>query len=131
MLGLGRLEEMQWWGRQAMLGWQAQQLRKMLQHAAGTVPHYQRVLPGVPEDTAGNIASILASLPILTKNELRESYDSLLSTLHLARKPLVGTTSGSTGKPLRVSIDRPAFARHFDRAQHAKRLLELLARTAR
>jgi phenylacetate-CoA ligase len=110
---LGRLEEMQWWGRQAMLEWQAQQLRKMLQHAVETVPHYQRVLPGVAEVTAGNIASILASMPILTKNELREGYDSLLSTLHLARKPLVGITSGSTGKPLRVSIDRPAFARHF------------------
>jgi phenylacetate-coenzyme A ligase PaaK-like adenylate-forming protein len=110
---LGGLEEMQWWERPAVLGWQAQNLRMILQHAVDTVPFYQRGLPPVPEVTADNPAAVLASLPVLTKDDLRQAFDALQSTAPLVHQPLNLSTSGSTGRQVRLRVDRPAFARYF------------------
>jgi len=110
---LNRLEEMQWWERPAMLRWQAQQLQFLLQHAVDTVPYYRRLIQAIPEVTAENTASVLDSLPILTKGDLRESFDALQSTARLRRRPLDLSTSGSTGRYARVRVDGAAFARYF------------------
>jgi phenylacetate-CoA ligase len=110
---LDRLEEMQWWGRQAMLGWQAQQLRMILQHAASTVPYYRRVLPPAVDLADGDVATVLGRLPVLTRDGVRDNYDALRSSARLPRKPLVGSTGGTTGMRLMICVDRAAFARYF------------------
>jgi len=110
---LDRLEAMQWWGHSQMLDWQSVELTKMLEHAISTVPYYERVLSPIDAAEESDVQSRLRKLPVLTKEQVRENFQELQSTLAMRRKPLEFSTSGSTGKPLKIRVDRAAFARYF------------------
>jgi phenylacetate-CoA ligase len=81
-------------------------LRRMLKHAAATVPFYRERFAQVgfrPDDV--NAISDLQSLPLLTKTDIRNRGPELLSASFRDRPLIRKTTSGSTGVPLEVRLD--------------------------
>ncbi|HEY1376890.1 MAG TPA: phenylacetate--CoA ligase family protein [Gemmataceae bacterium] len=81
-------------------------LRRVLQHAATTVPYY-RDLFGRYAFQPDDVYSVddLQSLPLLTKTAIRERGPELLSDSYRGRPLTRKTTSGSTGVPLEVQLD--------------------------
>jgi phenylacetate-CoA ligase len=81
-------------------------LRRVLRHAADTVPYYRELFPRVgfqPEDVRS--LADLHALPLLSKGTIRERCADLRSE-SFRNQPLTRkTTSGSTGVPLAVHLD--------------------------
>lgn len=115
------LEEMirrSYWSRAELLKYQEKKLRKLLKHAYDSVPFYHKLLSEAeikPEDVKS--VGDLSKLPIVTKNEISESIDSVISERFRTRNLRTLSTSGSTGKPLQVFITRDE-----DRFRKAKHL---------
>ncbi|MFO0809871.1 MAG: phenylacetate--CoA ligase family protein [Gemmataceae bacterium] len=88
-------------------------LRRILRHAVGTVPYYRDLFHRLrlsPEDVAS--FDELQRLPLLTKSDVRERGDEMMSEAFLGRGHapsrcglLRKTTSGSTGVPLAIRLD--------------------------
>jgi phenylacetate-CoA ligase len=74
-------------------------LREIVSHARQTVPFYR--------DLSGEIHSFddFQSIPILTKQHIRDRFDDLLSSSYCGQNLHLKKTSGSTGVPLRVLLD--------------------------
>lgn len=85
---------------------QAVALRRILRHAAATVPYY-RDLTRRLKLSIDDITSLddFAVWPILTKTVIRERPGELLSELYGGKPLLKKSTSGSTGVPLEVKLD--------------------------
>jgi phenylacetate-CoA ligase len=84
--------------------WEA--VHGLLAHAYATVPFYRERLDRAgltPADFRG--FEDYRRLPVLTKADLREHGDRLLSTSHDRRRLRVKQTSGSTGVSVRVLVD--------------------------
>ena len=99
---LATLEKTQWLKREEIAKIQRQRLRALIKHAYFKVPYYHRVfkLRGLMPEDIKNQDSLL-KLPILTKEDIRENFDDLISR-DLPRKEMVASsTGGSTGEPLR------------------------------
>ncbi|MCK9356031.1 MAG: hypothetical protein M0R22_02620 [Dehalococcoidia bacterium] len=98
---LGELERSQWWPRERIEETQSQRLRQLIEHAYQTVPHYRVVMQQrhvTPADIRS--AADLTLLPVLTRPEVQEHRDELLSEGFPARLLRPTKTSGSTGTPL-------------------------------
>jgi phenylacetate-coenzyme A ligase PaaK-like adenylate-forming protein len=88
---------------------QLDQLRRLIRHAAATVPFYRdRCDPARVRHLQD-----LERLPILTKEEAREAGDALVSGLLPPHGRLTIQTSGTTGSPLQVRCDRAALQRNY------------------
>lgn len=82
-------------------------IRRMVRHAARTVPHYRDLFAreGIdPDDVRG--AADLDRLPLLDKDLVRSRPDLFLSEGRAGRSALSVLTNGSTGAPMRVHHDR-------------------------
>jgi phenylacetate-CoA ligase len=81
-------------------------LRRVLRHAAATVPYYRDLFGRVGFRPDGvRSADDLHALPLLTKTTIRERSLELMSE-SFRNEPLTRkTTSGSTGVPLEVRLD--------------------------
>ena len=102
---LQQLEQSQWWSRERIEAQQLRQLSKLLDHAVATVPHYHRSLAATGVAPGEVITrERLGALPILTRRDIQEAGDRLLSTAvpadHGERQSTA--TSGSTGMPVSV-----------------------------
>ena len=100
------LEETQWWTVEHLRELQAQRLRPLIKHAYENVPYYRKIFKQrglTPSDIQS--ASDLTKLPILTKKEIGENFDAMLSSDFAQRKPKLNFTSGSTATPLQYYID--------------------------
>jgi phenylacetate-CoA ligase len=77
-------------------------VRELVAHAAATVPYYRRL--GL---RPGDIHSLddFRTVPVLTKQDVRDHFDDLLSESYRGRALHLKKTSGSTGVPLRVLLD--------------------------
>jgi phenylacetate-CoA ligase len=82
-----------------------ERLGALLRHAAQAVPHYAERLEGMDEEIAHDPVAVLRSLPVLTKADVRESFDRLCSTDLSGRGTYEQTSGGSTGEPLRLMQD--------------------------
>lgn len=114
-------------------------LRALLAHAVAHSPYYRRRLAGIDITRAA-----LADLPVLTKTEMMEHYDELVTDPRLRKADLgafvddlgnlgklylgrygVSHTSGSQGQPALIVQDKDAlalvFAVQFARATKLKR----------
>jgi phenylacetate-CoA ligase len=106
---LQHLEKSQFESPAVIQSRQLELLKLQLQLAYENVPHYRHAW-----DAAGLHPSQIRSLgdlshwPILTKNDIRQAGDKLLSGKYDASKLRVKKTSGSTGVPLTIRIDEPA-----------------------
>ncbi len=102
---LRRLQELERASRDELEAFQRAELAALLRHAYDHVPYYRRLFAEAgarPEDIRG--AADLARLPILTRQEARDSAGQRTSTappLPAIKK----TTGGTTGEPLVIRYD--------------------------
>ena len=102
----GLLAESERWSRAELEAYQDERLRHVVAHAYETVPFYRRrfdALKLVPADFRGR--ADLPKLPLLTKQDIRQHFDDLVSTAAPRKKLKTGHTSGTTGTPLTVAYD--------------------------
>lgn len=95
------------WSRDRLVEFQNKELRKVVQHAYDFVPFYHKKFKDVglrPQDI--RTMKDLNKLPIITKEELRENLDKLISSKCISKNLKVIHTSGSTGEPLFLKISR-------------------------
>ena len=90
-------------------------LRRLVSHAAATVPFYRDRL----DPTAIRDLLDLEQVPVLTKGEVRRAGAALLSTAPPRRGRITIHTSGTTGTPLRIQCDRGALRRNYAFFSHA------------
>lgn len=98
---LFQLEHSQWLPSERLRERQLTQLKRLLRHAATSVPHYVETFRGIDIDRLD--WAIFQSLPLLKRKELQAGFDALKSTSIPASHGAVveGRTSGSTGTPVR------------------------------
>ncbi|MCD6404757.1 MAG: phenylacetate--CoA ligase family protein [Planctomycetes bacterium] len=99
-----RWEKTQWLPPDRMRELQLEKLKKMLAHAACSVPYYRESFHKIGFEP-GDLKSIgdLDGLPVLDKRDLREHRDEFLAE-GLTEKVLTAKTGGSTGEPLAFPI---------------------------
>lgn len=100
-----QLEHSQWWSREQIEVHQLRQLGRLLDHAFATVPHYHRSLAAAGFIPGGAMThERLRTLPVLTRRDLQDAGDNLLSAAipsdHGQHQRVA--TSGSTGIPVTV-----------------------------
>ena len=98
---LFQLEQSQWLPAERLRERQLVQLRALLRHALATVPHYVASLAGL--DIEALDWESFTRLPLISRRELQENFDSLSSRHPPAVHGMVtmGESSGSTGMPVR------------------------------
>ncbi len=100
-----QLEQSQWWRPEVLRGWQYRQLGRLCTHALKTVPFYSERLRAAGLRAGQTLSpEIWAQIPLLTREDIQDAGDALLSTKIPAghgRNAKI-TTSGSTGKPVTV-----------------------------
>lgn len=92
--------------REQLAALRGARIRRIVAHAAGTVPHYRELFAREridPRDIRG--ADDLARLPLLDPNAVRREPARFLSESRRARGAPAFLTSGSTGRPLEVYHD--------------------------
>lgn len=96
------LEKSQWYSPTKIRELQEKKLRYLIRHAYDTVPHYSRMFRE-NKLTPSDITTLddLKKLPILTRNEIRDEFQELISTQYPTKKTVHGNTGGSTGEPIR------------------------------
>ncbi len=115
------LQRRQWWPRRRLEGWQLDRLRRLVRHAATTVPFYGKLYrgAGVPVDSIGSLQD-LRRLPIVRREDLQSRSEEELVSRGTDLGACIRTrTSGSTGVPLEVLSmrrDRSVFNPSFFRA---------------
>ncbi len=98
------LKESQWWSREELERYQAQQLERVLKHAYAHVPYYHRLFKRLglkPEDLAR--PEILSEIPFLDKESVLENLPDLIATGR--RRMIYVTTGGTSGKQLKIYTD--------------------------
>jgi len=101
------LKESQWWPQDKILELQNQRLQQLLNHAYTNVPYYRQIFQDrnlKPDDIA--CRRDLAKLPILTKQIIRENYQSLISKNNPYKKLQTKHTTGSTGEPFSFIVEK-------------------------
>lgn len=93
---------------------QVARLRRMLCHAAATVPFYRSRIPGSVTAAlrAGDWAAF-HSLPVTEKSALRESPSQFLSGGAASRGAIRWNTSGTTGTPIQLVYEPEAVSRQY------------------
>jgi len=100
-------EASQWWSREEFAAYQEERLRVVVRQAFETVPYYgerMREARLTPDDI--RTLDDLPKLPVLTKRDVRENAQRLISTTVDTRRLHKAYTSGSTGLPVAVYWDR-------------------------
>ena len=105
------VRETQWWSESESRDFQSRRLRALVESAARDVPFYRTRYRSLNLDFGKlEFPQAIASLPLLSKDEVRAGGDSLVSDRK--RGPLfAGSTSGTTGSPLTLRQDLPAINR--------------------
>lgn len=104
------LERSQWRSPEEIRAGQWRELRALLRHAYDTVEYYRAAwdAAGVrPEDI--RCPEDLVHLPILTKADVREHHDRLISSRFGPERLIRSATGGSTGEPMRFGYDRNSY----------------------
>jgi phenylacetate-CoA ligase len=102
---LSFLERAQWWGREELHVWQAQQLRTLMECAYFEVPFYRSLFDEHRVDwRAITSPADLRQLPIVTKDMVNPNYPHR-TTRDTGLKTYEVSSSGSTGKNFRVRED--------------------------
>jgi phenylacetate-CoA ligase len=108
------LEINQWLPSEQVEEFQNRQLRRILDHAYSNVPYYQEMFSRLglsPRNVHG--IQDLQCLPLLTKEAVRNSGDSLRARNSHQFGALACRTSGSSGEPLTFYVDKYSNALEF------------------
>ncbi len=85
-------------------------LHRMIRHAYKTTPFYKNLMDQAKVKPADiRTEKDLLKLPPVTKTDIQENYDSIVSSAFKEEDCLVRTTSGSSGKMLRVLWETDSF----------------------
>lgn len=98
------LKESQWWSREELERWQAEQLRRVLRGAYDRVPYYNRLFKKLglkAEDLAH--PEIFKKIPFLDKEIVLKNLPDLIATGH--RRMIYVTTGGTSGNQLKIYAD--------------------------
>lgn len=101
------LLQSQHYGPEQIVSYQQQRLQALIRHAYATVPYYRELFDSVgvrPEQIT--TARDLEKIPLLTKDDVRNNADRLVSSKFRSRDLVPGNTSGTTGSPLNVFWDQ-------------------------
>lgn len=102
-----QLDRSQWISREEILENQLRQVRGLLLHCNRTVPYYQQVFEqrGILPDDISNLRAF-RKIPLLSRQELQQQKDSLLSTCLPDGTVHTSTayTSGSSGAPVSIQM---------------------------
>ena len=106
-----QVHESQWWSEQELRDFQARKLRTILESATRHVPYYRNKYRPLGLDFEEmELPEAVASLPLITKADVRKGGKSLIS--ERKQGPLFsGSTSGTTGAPLTLYQDLAAINR--------------------
>ncbi len=107
---LRELDAGQWRSSRWLLSWQRQRLESLLRHARETVPFYRTQLDPLFDDSGSIDWDAWTELPLLTRDDVLEQRDALLSTDVPADhgELEIRQTSGTTAKPIAVPRTRRA-----------------------
>jgi phenylacetate-CoA ligase len=99
---LAELAKSQWSGPTEIMRLQQKRLEYLVRHAYQTVPYYHEIFRKnnlKPDDI--KTSEDLGKLPILTRNEVRERFNALISRGYPKEKMVYGLSGGSTGEPIK------------------------------
>ena len=99
-------EEIQWYSLGELREYQNEKLRALIKHCYDHVPYYKNIMQA-NKLTPSDIDSIdsLPKLPLLTRQDLKANYSSLIADNFKRSKLTLGHTSGTTGSPLEFYYD--------------------------
>lgn len=106
-LAFEELQQTQWFSPEQIYEYQVERLRAVVKHAYNTVPFYRKRYDehGVSPNDIKDLSDI-EKLPILTREDVREAGDELISSQYPKNKLIHGHTSGTTGSPLSCYWDK-------------------------
>jgi phenylacetate-CoA ligase len=111
---LAKLQTSQWLAREEVEAVQWHRLSKLLQHAYENVPYYRKVFDDLqmkPQDI--NDYDDFRKLPLLSKDDIRTNFDTLIST-NMDRKLMkIDSTGGSTGENISFLEDLTELSNRF------------------
>jgi phenylacetate-CoA ligase len=105
------MERLQWERPDRVRNFQMDLLRRTLDHAARSVPYYRPL--GLRAGRDADPAGRLASLPLLSRTDVRTRRETLIAEDRARYRPKEIMTSGSSGEPARLLLDRRSFAMEF------------------
>jgi len=106
---LKELERSQWLSKIEIERIQGEKLKKLIEHSYNTVPYYKRIFDDNNLKPADIISSKdLVKLPPLTKEDIRNNLDDMLSQTH-KKYAYPAATGGSTGNPLQFYRDNNSY----------------------
>jgi len=85
---------------------------RLLRHCHEHVPYYRELMGQLPSGWEKEPGAYLQSLPVLTKDTIRQEFERLKSDDLERRKWVVNTSGGSTGEPVQFIQDRQ-YCRHL------------------
>lgn len=101
------LEKTQYYSKSQLIEYQTSRFLNIVAHAYQTVPYYKQLF-----DTHGIRPSNIQSLddakriPLLTKDDIKNNFNNLISSKFHKKELVMGGTSGTTGTPLKVLWDQ-------------------------
>jgi len=100
------LAESQHWPIERAEEYQLVCLKRLLGHAYATVPYYKQVFDRL-EFHPSEVSSLadVEQLPLLSRDDVAENYDRLVSSMYGRFNSYEGMTGGTTGASLRVLFD--------------------------
>jgi phenylacetate-CoA ligase len=111
------LLQSQYWSRRQLLDYQWERLQELLHHAYTTTVYYRRIFDerGL---TPASFASVedLNKLPILTRDDVFEHSDELISSRYDRSDLIEFFTGGTTGQQARMWIDQESYNRKLGAA---------------
>jgi phenylacetate-CoA ligase len=100
-------EKIQWYSSDALFEYQSKKLSSLINHCYNSVPYYRNVMEKrnlKPHDI--RTPKDLFKLPILTKEDIRNNFNQLISKNAIKSNLIDGHTSGTTGSPLHFYYDK-------------------------
>lgn len=109
---LNEYERSQWLSAEEIARLQWQKLSRLIGHCWSEVPYYRRRWSeaGVSHPSDIRNPEDYARLPKLTKQDVRENFESMKADSYRSRL-LYKTTGGSTGEPLKIGYTRESYER--------------------
>lgn len=103
------LEKSQWWSQEELKEYQKEKLIALLHYVYENIPYYRGILKTM-KLMPGDFVSLddLSKLPILTKEDVMNNLDKLISNKVQKKYLMMNYTSGSTGKPMFLYFDQRA-----------------------
>lgn len=98
---LNEIKRLERFSPERLRDFQSEKLKKIILHAAEKVPYYRKVFfqTGLVENQSVRLEAF-KNVPVLTKQILKDQFDSLKSKDADSRKAFRNTSGGSTGSPV-------------------------------